>query len=116
MFTYAMFYGGGSVANFLDLGINYAGTLSGITLTVANSMGIIAPLVTGALTDGNQTRAQWKIVFYIATAFSVAPFILFMFCGSTDEQSWNKQGRTDKSESKQSNDQSKEPDKIEKLI
>nr|CAD7586924.1 unnamed protein product [Timema genevievae] len=53
MFTYAMFYGGGSVANFLDLGINYAGTLSGITLTVANSMGIIAPLVTGALTDGN---------------------------------------------------------------
>nr|CAD7258682.1 unnamed protein product [Timema shepardi] len=101
MFTYAMFYGGGSVANFLDLGINYAGTLSGITLTVANSMGIIAPLVTGALTDGNQTRAQWKIVFYIATAFSVAPFILFMFCGSTEEQSWNKQGRTDKSENQQ---------------
>ncbi|XP_063233505.1 sialin-like [Bacillus rossius redtenbacheri] len=87
---YATFYGGGSVANALDLGINFTGTLYGMNLTVANSMGIVTALVAGALTNNNQTRGQWEKVFYIAIAFSVAPYLMFLFCGSTEEQPWNK--------------------------
>jgi hypothetical protein len=43
---------GGSYINHVDLGHNYAGTLSGIIYTFANSAGIVSPLVTGFLTQG----------------------------------------------------------------
>jgi hypothetical protein len=54
---------GGSYLNHVDLGCNYAGTLSGMTYTLANSAGIFSPLVTGFITKG-QVR-----IFSIVNAF-----------------------------------------------
>jgi len=74
--------------NYLDLAPNYAGTLMGITNTLATVGGILAPEVVGALIYHESTRAQWQKVFYIATAiygFGAAIFVVF---GSGELQDW----------------------------
>jgi len=45
-------YSGGSLMNNLDLGSNFASTSLGISHTVTNAMGIITPVIVGALTRG----------------------------------------------------------------
>jgi len=67
-------------ANHLDLAPVYAGTLMGLTNTLATIPGILGPQVVGALTYHQSTRAQWQKVFYIATAiycFGAATFVVF---------------------------------------
>nr|CAD7569073.1 unnamed protein product [Timema californicum] len=91
-FLYGFYYGG-SFMNSLDLGIHYAGSISGIGLTIVNSMGIFSAQVAGLLTDGEQSTKQWNKVFYIAMGVIIAPFVIFMLFGSTEEQEWNKQER-----------------------
>ncbi|CAG2052925.1 unnamed protein product [Timema podura] len=91
-FLYGSYYGG-SFMNSLDLGINYAGSISGIGLTIVNSMGIFSAQVAGLLTDGEQSTTQWNKVFYIAMGVIIVPFVIFMIFGSTEEQEWNKQER-----------------------
>jgi len=79
--------------NHLDLAPMYAGTLMGLTNTLATVPGFIGPQVVGALTYHASTRAQWQKVFYIATAiygFSAAIFVVF---GSGKLQDWA--GRTE---------------------
>ena len=74
--------------NHLDLAPKYAGTLMGLTNTLATIPGILGPQVVGALTYHASTRTQWQKVFYIATAiygFSTAIFVVF---GSGDLQEW----------------------------
>nr|CAD7197552.1 unnamed protein product [Timema douglasi] len=98
-FLYGFYYGG-SFMNSLDLGIHYAGSISGIGLTIVNSMGIFSAQVAGLLTDGEQSTKQWNKVFYIAMGVIIAPFVIFMLFGSTEEQEWNKQER-DEAKSKE---------------
>jgi len=74
--------------NHLDLAPNYAGTLTGLTNTLASVAGFLAPEVVGALTYHESTRAQWQKVFYIAAAiygFGAAVFVVF---GSGELQDW----------------------------
>jgi len=78
----------GFAANHLDLAPNYAGTLMGLTNTLATVAGILGPEVVGALTYHESTRAQWQKVFYIAAAlygFGAATFVVF---GSGELQDW----------------------------
>ena len=75
-------------ANHLDLAPAYAGTLMGLTNTLATIPGILGPQVVGALTYHHSTRPQWQKVFYIATAiycFGAATFVVF---GSGKLQDW----------------------------
>ena len=39
--------------NCTDIAPNYAGTLSGLSMTIGNIAGFIAPIVMGAITDEN---------------------------------------------------------------
>ncbi|PSN33881.1 hypothetical protein C0J52_09551 [Blattella germanica] len=48
LFMVGMFHGG-SFFNHVDLGSNYTGTLAGIFFTLSNSMGILAPTITGLM-------------------------------------------------------------------
>ena len=78
----------GFAVNHLDLAPNYAGTLMGLTCTLATVPGIIGPQIMGALTYHNSTRSQWQKVFHITTAicgFSTAIFLIF---GSGERQNW----------------------------
>nr|CAD7413634.1 unnamed protein product [Timema poppensis] len=48
-------YNGGSVINSLDLASNFVGTVAGINMTIVTLNGILAPQLTGILTDGKVT-------------------------------------------------------------
>jgi len=74
--------------NHLDLAPMYAGTLMGLTNTLANVPGFIGPQVVGALTYHASTRAQWQKVFYIATAIYGFSTVVFVVFGSGELQAW----------------------------
>ncbi|XP_076438776.1 sialin-like [Babylonia areolata] len=78
----------GFSANHLDIAPRFAGTLGGITNTVATIPGFLAPAVVGILTNDNQTLGQWRIVFFITAAISLSSVPLFLLLGKGEEQSW----------------------------
>ena len=59
------FYQGGSFISHVDLAKNFTGTLAGIYLTGLNSMGILAPSITGIIIDGKVCNI---IVYYFGSS------------------------------------------------
>ncbi|CAG2052926.1 unnamed protein product [Timema podura] len=49
-------YSGGSVINSLDLASNFVGAVAGINMTIVTLNGILAPQLTGILTDGKDAK------------------------------------------------------------
>lgn len=74
--------------NHLDLAPQYAGTLMGITNTIATFPGFIGPAVVGAITDGNQTVKAWRLVFYLGGAVYLFGTIIYALFGSGEVQPW----------------------------
>ncbi|CAG2057736.1 unnamed protein product [Timema podura] len=91
---------GGSYLNHMDLAINFSGTMSGILHTFINLSGILAPLVAGALTKGEQTLARWSLVFYISVGIITLPYLTYLIFGSVEEQPWNQPQETQKEKKK----------------
>ncbi|KAG7163343.1 inorganic phosphate cotransporter-like 1 [Homarus americanus] len=79
----------GYMCSHQDLSPNLAGTLMGITNTVATLPGFISPSVTGALTDGNQTLSAWRTVFIIASVIYFICNTFYLVFISADVQPWN---------------------------
>ena len=78
----------GFSVNHLDLAPQYAGTLMGLTNTLATISGFLGPQVVGALTYYESTRTQWQKVFYISTAIYCFGAIVFVVFGSAELQDW----------------------------
>ncbi|XP_046391952.1 sialin-like [Ischnura elegans] len=95
---------GGSYLNHLDIAVNHAGVLSGINQTMTAATGVLAPLVIGQVTQGQQTVARWNIIFYVAMAVSIGAYSIFHIFGSVDEQPWNHTDESDHSTTKQRRD------------
>ncbi|XP_069688938.1 putative inorganic phosphate cotransporter [Periplaneta americana] len=83
-------YVAGSNINHMDLAVNFSGTIAGLSFTLCNLAGILAPSVAGIIINEQQTLTRWNQVFYIAIAVLVIPYIFYLFCGSAEEQSWNR--------------------------
>ena len=94
----------------MDLSPNYAGTLMGITNTMANIAGFVTPYVVGSIIEGNvritgqwscqiifvnnlnsfqQTQAAWRTAFLLATGIYTVFNAIFVLLGSTEVQPWN---------------------------
>ncbi|EFN88313.1 sialin [Harpegnathos saltator] len=82
-----------SLANFVDLSPNYASVLFGFCGMVIIWSGFISPVIVGILTNNNQTVEQWRLVFLIAAANSLAGCIIYMMFGTSKEQPWNQYTR-----------------------
>lgn len=80
----------GFQCNHIDIAPRFAGTLLGISNSIATIPGIAAPYVVGVLTQNQQTLHQWYIVFYIAAAIYILVALLFVLLGSGEEQFWCK--------------------------
>ena len=78
----------GFAVNHLDLAPAYAGTLMGLTNTLATVPGFVGPQVVGVLTYNQSTRGQWQKVFYIASAIYGFGAAVFLFFGSGKLQDW----------------------------
>ncbi|GBN48339.1 Sialin [Araneus ventricosus] len=78
----------GQNLTLLDMSPEYAGTLLGITNTIANLTGFITPLVVGALTEGKNTLHQWRIAFGITASLLAFASFVFIFFSTSDKQDW----------------------------
>ncbi|KAL7636747.1 UNVERIFIED_CONTAM: hypothetical protein RMT77_012501 [Armadillidium vulgare] len=79
----------GYLCSFQELAPNYAGTLTGISNTVASIPGFLAPIITSAIIEGQPTIEQWNKIFMVASFiyFVTGTFnLLFM---SSEVQPWN---------------------------
>uniref|UniRef100_T1JB34 Sialin n=1 Tax=Strigamia maritima TaxID=126957 RepID=T1JB34_STRMM len=86
----------GFQGNHIDIASNYAGTLMGITNTIATIPGMIGPYVAGALTQGKPYKSEWAKVFYISAAIYTAGGVFYIIFGKAEEQVWNKVGSHEK--------------------
>ncbi|KAK7082383.1 hypothetical protein SK128_002997 [Halocaridina rubra] len=79
----------GYMNSHLDIAPNFAGTLMGITNTVATIPGFLAPIVVGYLINGNETVTQWRRVFWIAGIVYFVGNTFYVIFVSGEQQPWN---------------------------
>ncbi|XP_069937713.1 sialin [Cherax quadricarinatus] len=81
----------GYISSLQDLSPNFAGSLLGLSNTVATIPGFVAPVVTGSITDGNETVSAWRTVFLISLGTYLVTNIFYVVFISADIQPWNEQ-------------------------
>lgn len=72
---------------FMELSPLHSSILNGISATVGNLSGIIAPVVAGFIVR-NKAAEEWRIVFFIAAGIYVTAAIVFGLLGSSERQPW----------------------------
>merc|ERR1739838_832866 len=79
----------GCKANTLDIAPRYGGILYGISNTVANVPGFLAPQVAGWILDKeNGSLGQWQLSFWVVAFVYMLGTIIYLAFGSADEQVW----------------------------
>ncbi|CAF0904123.1 unnamed protein product [Rotaria sordida] len=86
------FNSSGCQISHLDIASNYAGTLVGITNTLASVPGIVAPYVVGAITNNNQTLHAWQLIFNLSAGIGLFGCVIYCIFFDGNEQSWNQSG------------------------
>ncbi|GFR62689.1 vesicular glutamate transporter 2 [Elysia marginata] len=77
----------GYLSNHLDLAPSYAGILYGITNTVATVPGMVAPIITGALTPTGSS-SEWRTVFYVCAGVALAGAVIYLLLADGELQAW----------------------------
>ncbi|KAK7082382.1 hypothetical protein SK128_002996 [Halocaridina rubra] len=79
----------GFTNSHLDIAPNFAGTLMGLTNTVATIPAFLAPQVVGYLINGNETVTQWRLVFWITGIIYFVGNTFYIIFISGEKQHWN---------------------------
>ncbi|KAK3885569.1 hypothetical protein Pcinc_010235 [Petrolisthes cinctipes] len=79
----------GYMCSHQDLAPNFAGSLMGLTTTVATIPGVLAPLLTGVIINDNQTLDAWRTVFLITSAVYLVTNIGYLAFMTDQVQPWN---------------------------
>ncbi|XP_063878516.1 sialin-like isoform X2 [Scylla paramamosain] len=74
---------------FQELAPNFAGTLTGISNTVATIPGFLAPAVTGMIINNQQTLSSWREVFHVVSLIYIFGGTIYLIFMSADTQPWN---------------------------
>ncbi|CAH1773654.1 unnamed protein product [Owenia fusiformis] len=77
----------GYQVNHVDIAPRFAGTLFGITNTIATIPGMVAPILIGRMTK-NGTRDEWQSVAFMNTAINLLGTIFFITMGKGEIQHW----------------------------
>jgi len=80
----------GEQSAMLDIANNFAGTLMGIINALGNTMGFIAPTITGILIKGHDDLEHWRILFCVASVVYAVGNAVFVIFGTSKEQKWNR--------------------------
>eukprot|EP00092_Neocalanus_flemingeri_P030040 GFUD01032614.1.p1 GENE.GFUD01032614.1~~GFUD01032614.1.p1 ORF type:complete len:475 (-),score=61.04 GFUD01032614.1:7-1431(-) len=80
----------GEQSAMLDIANNFAGTLMGIINALGNTMGFLAPMVTGLIINHHDNVTRWKHLFWIASATYAFGNTIFAIFGTSVEQKWNR--------------------------
>ncbi|XP_063364079.1 putative inorganic phosphate cotransporter isoform X1 [Cydia amplana] len=73
----------------IDLAPNFSANLMGITNCAANIISIIAPLVCGVIVNDESDPAEWRKVFFVASAVYFATNLFFILFSTSERQPWN---------------------------
>ncbi|XP_072381504.1 sialin-like [Diabrotica undecimpunctata] len=74
--------------NPLDIAPKFAGVIFGINNSFATIPGIVSPILTGYIVTDQTSVAQWRIVFYIASATYLFGAIFSFLFTDGQQQSW----------------------------
>ncbi|XP_050443635.1 putative inorganic phosphate cotransporter isoform X2 [Adelges cooleyi] len=88
----------GFLSNHLDLAPNFAGTLMGITNSLANLTAIAGSLLVGFIVTESSNKDQWGIVFLISAIVFFAGNLFYIVFGTAKTQSWNYTSENQKEE------------------
>ncbi|CAL8293223.1 unnamed protein product [Merluccius merluccius] len=77
----------GVFVNQLDIAPRYAGVLLGITNTFGTIPGVLAPIVTGYLTE-DHSLTGWRQVFWVAAGVNALGALIFTCMASGHIQTW----------------------------
>ncbi|CAF4263950.1 unnamed protein product, partial [Rotaria sordida] len=80
----------GALISQLDVASNYAGTLVGITNSLATIPGFVGPYVVGAITKNNQTVKAWRLIYNISAGIGAFGSLVYCIFFNGKEQSWNR--------------------------
>ncbi|CAG2179341.1 unnamed protein product [Oppiella nova] len=72
----------------VDMAPDYAGTLMGITNSLGNIPGFLAPIVANAFTTNNNTLQGWSYVFYLTAAIYAFTSLVYIIFASAQNQKW----------------------------
>ncbi|GFT73534.1 hypothetical protein NPIL_298461, partial [Nephila pilipes] len=87
MFLNGFVYSGFNVTH-VDMSPDFAGVLFGITNTIANTSGILSPMIVGLLIADGATLENWNKAFYITTAVYFSTAIFYAIFASAVLQPW----------------------------
>ncbi|KAG7273598.1 hypothetical protein CRUP_019844 [Coryphaenoides rupestris] len=91
LLTMSSTLGGASAAgvyiNQIDIAPRYAGVLLGITNTFGTIPGVLAPIVTGYLTE-DHSLAGWRKVFWVSAGINAVGALVYTCMGSAVVQTW----------------------------
>ncbi|XP_059615125.1 sialin-like [Phlebotomus argentipes] len=77
----------GFMINPLDLAPNHASVIFGLSNTIANIPGIIAPILAGLIVT-DKTKEQWQIVFFIVLGINLLGCTVYWFFARGELQPW----------------------------
>ncbi|GBN42764.1 Putative inorganic phosphate cotransporter [Araneus ventricosus] len=80
----------------IDMSPTFAGSLFGLSNTIASSASFLLPVITGLMLNEEQTLAQWNNIFFMCTAVIMSAGIVFYAFGSAEVQPWNFQESSQK--------------------
>ncbi|XP_070553612.1 sialin-like [Ptychodera flava] len=81
----------GFKVSHVEIAPRFAGILYGITNTVGSIPGFVSPYIVGVLTEDENTRERWLIVFVISAVIYVIGGTVVLFTLKTEEQDWAKE-------------------------
>ncbi|XP_076437036.1 sialin-like [Babylonia areolata] len=76
------------LVNHGDLAPDYAGTLFGITNTLATLPGFVAPVIVGAMTP-NGTVDEWRRTFFVAAGINGTGALIYLLLARASIQPWS---------------------------
>lgn len=82
------FASAGYGVNHLDISPRFCGILLAITNGFGTIPGFLSPLLVGYLTNNNETRGQWQIVFYVTAAIYVTGASIFLLLAQGEVLPW----------------------------
>lgn len=92
MFIMSRTFGGlseaGMSVTIIDIAPKYSGVIYGIANCLSNFSGVLAPIVTGYITNVEETLDQWKKVFFLASGFNAFGFLVFFCFTKAEKAPW----------------------------
>ncbi|KAF8787704.1 Sialin like protein [Argiope bruennichi] len=73
----------------IDMSPTFAGSLFGLSNTIASSASFLLPIITGLMLNEEESLEQWNKIFLLCIAVIMSSGILFCVFGSADVQPWN---------------------------